>query len=68
MSYRRVTSLHFHEVFILNRDFSPEYEPPYKGPVAQRGNGMAVASLVCGVLFCFVITAPLAVILGIMSC
>ena len=52
---------------MLTADFSPEYEPPYKGPVAQRGNGMAVASLVCGVLFCFVITAPLAVIFGIIG-
>jgi hypothetical protein len=48
-------------------DFSPEYEPPFRGPVAQRGNGMAVASLVCGVLFCFFITAPLAVIFGIVG-
>ena len=50
-----------------NADFSREYEPSDRGPIAQRGNGMAVASLVCGVLFCLVLPAPLAVIFGIIG-
>ena len=33
-------------------------------PIYQRTNGMAVASLVLGVLFCFVVTGILAVIFG----
>jgi hypothetical protein len=33
-------------------------------PTYQRTNGMAVASLVLGVLFCFAVTAILAVIFG----
>ena len=48
-------------------DFSPEYEPPFKGQFAQRGNGMAVASLVCGICFCLLVTVPLAVIFGIIG-
>lgn len=35
------------------------------GPVAyQRTNGMAVAALVLGILFCFAVTAILAVVFG----
>lgn len=48
-------------------DFSPEYEPSFPGPQPLQTNGWAVASLVCGILFCLALPAPLAVIFGIVA-
>src|SRR3954447_25965195 len=54
--------------------FPPPEHDPYMAPSspiakgATEGNGMAVASLVCGVLFCIpVITGLLAILFGILG-
>src|SRR5437016_6219469 len=47
----------------------PGYGAPqgYPQPGASRGNGLAVTSLICGIIGCFVITPILAILFGAMG-